>query len=898
MKRETSLLCVLAAVAIFLSGCSSGGNVSLGGGQPAQGQTTDFGVAYVKRTLPTDPIALAALRKLDDLRLQRPFWSKADVWIRDLASPSGTERNITARITGTDFYDVRDLDTSADGTRLVFAMRGPLDPKMKDFEPPSWRVWEYVIASDDLHPLTDDVTASEGQDVSPHYLPADATHPIGRVLITSTRQRQSKGVLLQEGKAGFEAQTEDNKESAFTLTVLDPTLTGPSAFQQISFNQSHDRDATVLTNGRIMFTRWDHAPGGPNGMQLYTMNPDGTDLQLFYGARSHATGSIDPATGLPSVVQFSHARQMQDGRIMAITRPAGPGTDFGGQLLLIDAVNNVECTQRTLAATGTAGSGPCPAQAPATQNDVRTIAGPSPGGRFNSAFPLWDNTGRVLVSWTLCRLQDATGAILPCSDANLASSTLVPATPLYSVFIFNPADNTFKPVVTPVEGQMVTDAVSLQARTQPLFVQPVSTASTLAGDALGIIDIRSIYDWGDASWPGIGASTPAAFINTMAATAADARQARFLRIEKAVSLGDKDLDDGFPDFDRNIALDNSSGFMREILGYVPVEADGSVRVKVPANVAFQISVLDKNGRRIPSFPQHRAWLQVRPGEVQTCTGCHTATSAASTTSHGRAGLFATANAGDANGHTLAQQRYGTNSDCAANPCNAALPSVNVVYPGTGAAGDTAIDLSYSPGLLTPLPTPLSCVNNYTAICRITINYTASAATATASTPAMIHPLWNLARGAAAANTCTNCHAVTAQVIPCTQTVLVNGVPTPVTSNVTVHTGPGGGLDLTDDPAQQATAQLRAYVELLTAHTSPSFSFDASTCVETTTAVTGSAALRAGSAAGSLFFAVLSGTSTGTVNHSGFMTGAELRLLSEWVDIGAQYYNNPFAAPLN
>jgi hypothetical protein len=26
--------------------------------------------------------------------------------------------------------------------------------------------------------------------------------------------------------------------------------------------------------------------------------------------------------------------------------------------------------------------------------------------------------------------------------------------------------------------------------------------------------------------------------------------------------------------------------------------------------------------------------------------------------------------------------------------------------------------------------------------------------------------------------------------------------------------------------------------------------------------------------------------------------AELRLLSEWVDIGAQYYNDPFLAPLD
>jgi hypothetical protein len=34
------------------------------------------------------------------------------------------------------------------------------------------------------------------------------------------------------------------------------------------------------------------------------------------------------------------------------------------------------------------------------------------------------------------------------------------------------------------------------------------------------------------------------------------------------------------------------------------------------------------------------------------------------------------------------------------------------------------------------------------------------------------------------------------------------------------------------------------------------------------------------------------------SHAGRLTPAELRLLSEWVDIGAQYYNDPFQAPLN
>ncbi len=33
-------------------------------------------------------------------------------------------------------------------------------------------------------------------------------------------------------------------------------------------------------------------------------------------------------------------------------------------------------------------------------------------------------------------------------------------------------------------------------------------------------------------------------------------------------------------------------------------------------------------------------------------------------------------------------------------------------------------------------------------------------------------------------------------------------------------------------------------------------------------------------------------------HEGWLTSAELKLLSEWLDIGAQYYNDPFAAPVN
>jgi hypothetical protein len=33
-------------------------------------------------------------------------------------------------------------------------------------------------------------------------------------------------------------------------------------------------------------------------------------------------------------------------------------------------------------------------------------------------------------------------------------------------------------------------------------------------------------------------------------------------------------------------------------------------------------------------------------------------------------------------------------------------------------------------------------------------------------------------------------------------------------------------------------------------------------------------------------------------HPEWLSPAELRLISEWLDLGAQYYNNPFDAPVN
>lgn len=869
----------LSAVAM-LAACSGGGSVNIGNGQTADPGTVDFPIAYVKRTIPEDG---------DDLRQQRDTAPDAELFFRDRASPSSAERNITERITGTDPYDIKDVDVSPDGRRIAFAMRGPLDDNQDEEDPPNWQIWEYEITTDILRRvISSDTIATEGNDIGPQYLPD------GRILFSSTRQRQSKAVLLDESKPGFEAQTENRNESAFLLHVMDAD---GGNIHQITFNQSHDLWPSVLADGRVLFTRWDAATG--RGMHLYTTNPDGTDLQLLYGARSHQRTEPPDANGVVALatVQFTRPREMRDGRILSLVRPF-TDSDFGGDLVIINTANYVENTQPLAAYPGLAG----PAQTRATPNEVSTIAGPSVGGRFRSAFPLWDGSNRILVSWSQCRLLDETvtpSRIVPCTPAQLANPAVELAPSLYSGFVFDPADNTFKPLFQPVEGVMITDLVAAQPRVPPTYRPDHALAGpdfnpALVGEGVGVLDIRSVYDF-----DGVVANAGAADIATVADPRlrnATQRPARFLRLEKAVSIGDDDL--GFPDIDFNAAVGSNVGFMREILGYAPIEPDGSVSVRVPANVAFTISILDVNGRRL--FQVHRNWLQIRPGEVRRCNGCH-----GNTGSHGRDGAYApvawagaaasgvrfpatlAATAASAEiGDTMAQARARTS--CVSGSVCSQVPSVNLVYDdvwtdpaptGANRAADASLSYTYGTagGFNTPPPVRASCMSTWSSICRTIVNYEQH-----------IHPLWSLPRGAGGVNTCTSCH-------------------TPA-DGANVTRVPAGQLDLSGTPSTEQQLHMTAYRELLFGDNEQEVvggalqdrlvpgPIDPVTNLPTLIPVPVARSITPSSALGSPRFFNRFAVGGGTVDHRGFLTPAELRLLSEWVDIGAQYYNNPIGLP--
>jgi len=574
-----------AALCMTLAACGSDG-------QDPDPLVEDFGIAYVQRPLAFDTSGATVQ---PDLREATGFTPGGDLYYRELASPGAAESNITAPFTH-GMGDVKDVEVSYDGSLLLFAMRVPDIPDADPEDQPTWNIWKYEIPTGQLRRIiSSDITAEAGQDMAPHYLPD------GRIIFSSSRQRQSRAVLLDEGKPQFAALDEDLNEPALVLHVMNAD---GSDIHQVSFNQSHDLDPTVLADGRVVFSRWDHM-GSRDAISLYSMRPDGTDLRLYYGAHSHASGTNG------SDVQFMQPRELDNGRLLGVLLPF-TGTHRGGELITIDVKNYIENNQPVAASLGILSG---PAQASATINNVTTDGGISVGGRFRAAWPLQDGTDRLLVSWSECRLREAAN-IVPCTPGRVAGSAAVEADPIYGIFLYDMAADTQLPIVVPREGVLFTDVVAAAPRTLPAILFDSQAGIELdqqyADEGVGILDIRSVYDV-----DGVDTAVPdIATLADPAQTLASERPARFLRIVKAVGIPD----DAFLDFTVTAFGHSNRQLMREIIGYVPIRPDGSVQVKVPANIPLAISVVDSAGRRTSA--RHQSWLQLRAGETVSCHGCH------------------------------------------------------------------------------------------------------------------------------------------------------------------------------------------------------------------------------------------------------------------------------------
>jgi len=909
-------LAAMVSVSILFAGCGGQDGVDIASGQKGDPVVVDYAIAYIKAPLPLDEDGEALE---DDLREQITFAYGADVYFREQASPGAEEINLTGELTQ-GMAAIRDLEMAFDGSNIVFAMRYPFDPNLDEEDLPTWNIWKYTFDTKVLERVIKSTNTAEiGHDIMPKYLPD------GRLIFSSTRQTQSQATMIDESKEAYIGLDEDQNEYAFNLHMMNEDGTG---VVQLTFNQSHDLDPAVLGNGQIVFSRWDHA-GQNDAINLYRMNPDGSNLELLYGQHSHETG-LDGET-----IQFTQPRELEDGRIMVLARPFSD-TNGGGELLVIDTPQYVENRQPTAPNIGMLNG---PAQEDATVNDVTTIPGvPSTGGLFRSVYPILDGTERFLVSWSQCRIHESLPddsdpetldyRIHPCTDDLIAQLFVQPdpenpvtppigsftiADPLYGVWMYDMSNDTQRPVVLGEEGFHVTEVVAADPKISPPAIpdgmNDFPLATDLASEAVGVLNIRSVYDFDGAAV----ADIPAMADPTQ--TLASDRPARFLRVEKAVSIPDEDA--------TNIEIDNTAfgvstqQGMREIVGYAMIEPDGSVMTKVPANVALAITIVDEDGKRVGE--RHQNWLHVRPGQELQCNGCHVANSGLS---HGRYDAFESAYAGAPSGalqfpgtkpmwnigqpgETMAEVR--ARVTCATDGCSSLEPSVNMLYTDVWTedpliqAQNADIEYRYTaagltPGLSTPTPTSFACETDWTALCRVIINYEEH-----------VHPLWSLPRPAFEAdgvtpildpatglqvdNMCINCHTI---VDP------ADGMTAQLAA---------GQLELTDGLSPDEPDHFHAYRELLAGDNLQVLQDGAVVDAQQQVDVDidgnpifdvipiGSPASANGAQQSGDFFGRFEDPANNvTVDHSNFLNSAEKRLIAEWLDVGAQYYNNPYDVP--
>ena len=864
------------AFGLLLASCSGSsnddGNVTVAGDVP---------IAYAKRS------TAISINPTDGT----PFAEGGDLMVRGKSSPSAPEANVTASITQGK-GDVSDPEVSYDGKKIVFALRCPTDNTSTIDGAAActgrWNIWEYDmsagagalnLSAGKLRRITSSTT---DDDVDPVYLPGT------RGFVFSSN-RQAKSHLNQALGRSYYALDEYERERVLNLHTMDAN---GGNVQQISFNQSHDRNPVIRPNGDVMFARWEHV-ADKNRFAIFRAKPDGTDMFVLYGAQSPGNSflhprDMDPAGAYKGFVASS---------LMPLSR-----TQEGGALMFIDAANYSEHNTPANSSVPREGG-----QSQATQKMLGDGRGVSLYGRATAPYPLWDGTNRVLTAYRPCELTRA-GNLVPCAtltaaelerlndmdrdEAAVEADELQDNAPAaYSIYMVDTAKQTWLNVASPPPGFMYTDPVAIQPRAEPQASEPTNIDPVLAQQDLATIEVRSVYDTDGLNRmgeqmlvasdkagcdQGIATKAPSEALDTRALVADLARMknpadpayhcapARFVRAMRAVappsaSMGVRE------------AIGETDFEPQQILGYAPIEPDGSFKLQVPADIPLALQVVDAEGRGLQT---HTNWIQVRPGERRTCDGCHSPRRGAALNSGAVADAMPAALKGSMTGarqggETMASTRTRLDPSLLRLQPDMAFTDEWADTSKQGVTARASITLRYT-GNTNPADdlgttVPVNGVINY---------------------PEHIQPLWTRDRGN---NTCINCHA-------------------------------GGGASRLDLRATMSgTGRLTSYEELmlgdplLDANGQPVVRIEegvpmvqrAAPLVETMSGAANGAGQARKSRLTEILFGqtLLAGDGARTAHpnppgsapdHATLLNKAEKRLVVEWMDLGGQYYNDLFA----
>jgi hypothetical protein len=199
---------------------------------------------------------------------------------------------------------VRDPDVSYDGKKILFAWKKSLDED-------DYHLYDFDVATERIRQLTSGLGFADYEGV---YIPN------GDVIFSSTRCVQTVDCWWTE------------VSNLYTCDADGRYL------RRLGFDQVHTNYPTVLSDGRIIYTRWEYNDRGQMYPQsLFQMNPDGTAQTEYYGNNSWFPTSLLHARAIPGTGKvaaiFSGHHCLQKGWLGVIDPSRGRQENQGAQLI-------------------------------------------------------------------------------------------------------------------------------------------------------------------------------------------------------------------------------------------------------------------------------------------------------------------------------------------------------------------------------------------------------------------------------------------------------------------------------------------------------------------------------------------------------------------------------------
>ncbi len=421
---------------------------------------------------------------------------------------------------------IRDPEVSFDATKILFSMR-------KDIAD-TYHIYEINIDGTGLKQLT---FFEKTDDIDPAYMPD------GSIVFTSTREKK---------------YIHCNRHISACLYKMDAD---GANIHRISQNTLFDNNTSLLSDGRIIYSRWEYVDRNFGDAQgLWVSNPDGTNHAIWYGNNTASPGGfLDP-------------REVPGSDLVVSTLSSCHDRPWGG-IGILDRKKSVDGPEAYTFVH------------PKSLEKYIGLDGPVPM-RYNGGEFAFDNTVQMAVKY-----EDP----YPINDKlMLVSKQYVGETVGISLLTTNHEEMWIYK-----ERKGCYDPMLVKPRNLP---PSRSVARSYDPDVkTGFLYVANVYE--GTHMKGV-----------------EEGEVKYLRVVEAPSkdaFGKKDSWEGqgmqapamaFKDF-----------YNKVILGEVPVEEDGSVYFEVPSEKFIYFQLLDKNKKMIQSM---RSGTHVQPGEQQGCIGCH------------------------------------------------------------------------------------------------------------------------------------------------------------------------------------------------------------------------------------------------------------------------------------